>query len=327
LPLTTSIPAPLIVLAGPTASGKTSLAIHLAEAFDGEIVSCDSVSVYRGLDIGSAKPSPEERARVPHHGLDWYAPNEEATAGDYARRARAALADITSRGKLPIVAGGTGLYLRALIEGLAPAPRDEPLRDRLRTREARRPGSLHRLLTRLDTRAAAAIHANDIPKVIRALEMTLLARQPQTTQWATGRDPLQGYKILRLGLEPLRAALYERINARAAAMFERGLVEETAALVAAYGDNTRSLGALGYAQARALLHGEITRDEAIAQAKQGHRNYAKRQLTWFRRDTDMHWLRGFGDAPGIQHEAAETTREFASTKWLQEEAPGGAGKD
>jgi tRNA dimethylallyltransferase len=295
---------PLLVLAGPTASGKTSLALHLAEQLNGEILSCDSVSVYRGLDIGSAKPSPEERARVPHHGLDWYAPNEEATAGDYARRARAALADITSRGKLPLVAGGTGLYLRALIEGLAPAPqRDEDLRDRLRTRESRCPGSLHRLLSRFDARAAAAIHANDIPKVIRALEMTLLARQPQTTQWAMGREPLQGYKILRLGLDPPRPALYDRINVRAAAMFDRGLVEETAALVTAYGDNIRSLGALGYAQARALLRGEITREEAIAQAQQGHRNYAKRQLTWFRRDPDMHWLHGFGDASDIQREA------------------------
>ncbi|WP_235011605.1 tRNA (adenosine(37)-N6)-dimethylallyltransferase MiaA [Bryocella elongata] len=311
--LTASIPAPLIVLAGPTASGKTSLAIHLAEQLNGEILSCDSVSVYRGLDIGSAKPSLEERTRIPHYGLDWYAPNEEATAGDYARRGRIALADITSRGKLPIVAGGTGLYLRALIEGLAPAPqRDEALRDRLRAREEKRPGSLHRLLTRFDARAAAAIHANDIPKVIRALEMTLLAQAPQTTQWAAGKEALEGYSVLRLGLDPPRALLYERINARAAAMFERGLVEETAAIRAEYGEALRSMGALGYAQASALLRGEITREEAIRAAQQGHRNYAKRQLTWFRREPDMRWLQGFGDAANIQHEALETTLDFLS---------------
>jgi tRNA dimethylallyltransferase len=305
---------PLIVLVGPTASGKTSLALHLAEAFHGEILSCDSVAVYRGLEVGSAKSSPEERTRVPHHGLDWYAPSEEATAGDYARRARAALTEITARHKLPIVAGGTGLYLRALFEGLAPAPlRNQPLRDRLRQREARRSGSLHRLLSRFDPRAAAAIHANDVPKLIRALEMTLLARRPQTTQWATGREPLHGYRILRLGLDPPRAALYDRINARAEAMFTRGLVEETAALIAQYGESPRSLGALGYAQARALLRGEISLDDAIRAAQQGHRNYAKRQLTWFRRDPAIHWLPHFGDAPQTRAEALTLVQTFLAT--------------
>jgi tRNA dimethylallyltransferase len=318
LPATTTSAA-LIVLAGPTASGKTALALHLAEEFHGEILSCDSVAVYRGLDIGSAKPSPEDRARIPHHGLGWYDPEEHATAGDYARRARDVLADITARGKLPIVAGGTGLYLRALIEGLAPAPqRDEALRNRLRARESRRPGSLHKLLTRLDPArkaSSSAIHANDIPKLIRALEMTLLARAPQTQQWSAGREPLTGYRILRLGLDPPRAALYDRINARAAAMFlseppKPGILEETAALIAQYGEHTRSLNALGYAQASALLRGELTREEAIRAAQQGHRNYAKRQLTLFRREPHMHWLKGFGDTPQLQADTAHLAREF-----------------
>jgi len=315
LPLTTSIPAPLIVLAGPTASGKTSLAIHLAEAFDGEIVSCDSVSVYRGLDIGSAKPSPEERARVPHHGLDWYAPNEEATAGDYARRARAALADITSRGKLPIVAGGTGLYLRALLDGLFAAPqRDEFLRTKLRARAQKNPTHLHRILTRLDPAAAQLIHANDTPKIIRAIEVTLTVRQPITQQWEQGREPLTGYRVLRLGLNPPRAALYDRINRRAYEMFDRGLVEETTQLVETYGFNCRAFTSLGYAQAIAVLRNELTREEAVAACAQGHRNYAKRQLTWFRKDPAIHWLSSFGSDPDLQREAAALVIEHVTPR-------------
>ena len=299
------VPTPLIVVAGPTASGKTALALRLAEAFQGEIVSCDAVAIYRGLDIGSAKPSPAERARVPHHALDLLAPDQAANAGDYARAARACLADIRDRSRLPIVAGGTGLYLRALLDGLAPAPpRDEALRDRLRRLAARRgSGALHRLLRRVDPAAASSIHANDIPKLIRSLEVTLLARRPQTEQWSAGREPLEGFRVLQLGLNPPRAALYERINVRAARMFDRGLLEETAAIRASYGDQARALGSLGYAQALAFLRGDLSRAEAIAAARQGHRNYAKRQLTWFRREPAMHWLPGFGDDPEIQGEA------------------------
>jgi tRNA dimethylallyltransferase len=298
---------PLVVVAGPTASGKTALALHLAEALGGEIVSCDSVAVYRLMDIGSAKPTPEERVRIPHYCLDLFWPNEPCTAGDYARHARAAIADIRDRGKLPIVAGGTGLYLRSLLEGLAPAPpRDEALRDRLRALAAAR-GSvyLHRILQRLDSRAAQLIHANDEPKLIRSIEVTLAARRPQTEQWTEGRDPLTGYRILQFGLNPPRAALYDRINQRAAAMFDRGLIAETDMLRTRFGSDCRALTALGYSQAMLVLGGELTLTGAIAAAQQGHRNYAKRQLTWFRRDPAMHWFPSFGDDAAIQAEALQ----------------------
>ncbi|HEV2578886.1 MAG TPA: tRNA (adenosine(37)-N6)-dimethylallyltransferase MiaA [Acidobacteriaceae bacterium] len=298
---------PLVVIVGPTASGKTALALHLAEHFEGEIVSCDAVAVYRGLDVGSAKPTADERARVPHHAIDILDADEPSTAGDYARAARAVLAEIKRRGKLPIVTGGTGLYLRALLEGLAPAPaRDEELRERLRERAARRgPEYLHRLLRRLDPAAAAAIHPNDVPKIIRSIEVTLAARQPQSEQWRAGRDRLQGFRVLQIGLNPARAELYARINERAARMFDAGLMEETRAAQERFGDACRALASLGYAQAAALLRGEMTRAEAIAAAQQGHRNYAKRQMTWFRRDKQIEWLDGFGDDPEVQARAME----------------------
>jgi tRNA dimethylallyltransferase len=312
VPSPTQSAHPLVVLAGPTASGKTALALELAEEFDGEIVSCDSVSVYRYLEIGSAKPSAEERARVPHHCLDLYDPDEATTAGDWARHARAALEEITGRGRLPIIAGGTGLYLRALLEGLAPLPkRDEALRERLRTHAAEQtPGYLHRLLHRIDPHAAQLIHPNDTPKLIRALEVALTTDTTQTEQWAAGREGLSGYRMLKLGLEPERALLYERINSRAAAMFDRGLVEETDAIRQRFGEECRSLGSLGYSQAMGVLRGEVTLETAVGQAQQGHRNYAKRQLTWFRSDPSMHWLRRAGDDPATQAEALALAGEF-----------------
>jgi tRNA dimethylallyltransferase len=295
----------LIVVVGPTASGKTALALTLAQRFNGEIVSCDSVAVYRGMEIGTAKPTLDERARVPHHMIDIVAPDEPCTAGDYSRHARESIAGITERGHLPIVAGGTGLYLRALLDGLFPAPkRNEPLRTRLRVRSATH---LHRILTRLDPTAATLIHANDTPKLIRAIEVTLAARQPITTQWQQPRDPLTGFRILRLGLNPPRAELYDSINHRAAEMFDRGLVEETTLLVERYGYDCRPLTSLGYAQSIAFLRNEITRDEAVAQAQQGHRNYAKRQLTWFRKDPAIHWLPGLGSDESIIAEANTLT--------------------
>jgi tRNA dimethylallyltransferase len=308
---------PLIVIAGPTASGKTALALMLAEALGGEIVSCDSLAVYRLMEIGTAKPTLAERERVPHHCLDLYWPDEACTAGDYARAARAAIAEIRERGKLPIVAGGTGLYLRALLDGLAPTPtRDEALRERLREIARRREAKwLHRVLQRLDPKAAAAIHANDTPKLVRAIEVTLAAGAPQSAQWKQGREPLEGYRVLQLGLGPDRERLYARIHSRAAAMFERGLLEETEALRARYGDGCRNLAALGYAQAMSVLRGETTVAEAVLAAQQGHRNYAKRQLTWFRREPAMHWLAGFGDEPAIQTEALRLAREHV-TGWL-----------
>jgi tRNA dimethylallyltransferase len=296
---------PLVVLHGATASGKTSLAVHLAEQFSGEIVSCDSVAVYRELEIGTAKPSPEERARAPHHMLDAVTPDQPYTAGDYARDARASLAAIVARGNLPIVAGGTGLYLRALIDGLFPGPaRFETLRVRLRELEKERgSGYLARILQRLDPVSAARIHPNDAPKLVRAIEVTLAARQPMSTLWEAGRDPLQGFHILRLGLDPPRPALYARINQRAAAMFSQGLVEETEQLLARYGADCRPLASLGYKQAGMLLRGDLSLEDAIASTQQGHRNYAKRQTTWFCREPNVHWLNGFGDDSAMVHEA------------------------
>ncbi|HYX70692.1 MAG TPA: tRNA (adenosine(37)-N6)-dimethylallyltransferase MiaA [Terriglobales bacterium] len=296
----------LVVIVGPTASGKTALSLFLAERFGGEIVNCDSVAAYRELEIGTAKPSAEERHRVPHHLFDIVSPAEPLTAGDYARRARAALDEIRGRDRLPLVVGGTGLYLRALIEGLFPGPpRSKELRARLRAR-AQEKGSahLHRMLARLDPAAAHAIHPNDTAKLIRAIEVCLAARQKMTDLWAQGRDPLRGFRILRLGLDPERNALYARINERARRMFEAGLVEETRALLAHYGDSAPPLSSLGYRQAGQLLRGEIDRKLAVWAAQQAHRNYAKRQMTWFRREPDVRWLRGFGDDPALQAEAA-----------------------
>ena len=302
--------APLVVVAGPTASGKTALALALAEQFSGEIVSCDSVAVYRGMEIGTAKPTPEERTRVPHHLIDILEPDQPCTAGDYSRLAREAIQGISQRGRLPVVSGGTGLYLRALLDGLFPAPailetRREPLRAKLRQRvQQKGPAHLHRILARLDPAAANLIHANDTPKVIRAIEVTLAARQPITRQWQQPRDPLTGFRVLRLGLNPPRPALYARIDFRATDMFDCGLVEETTQLVETYGFECRPLTSLGYAQAVAVLRGEITRDEAVALTQQGHRNYAKRQLTWFRKDREIQWLPGFGSDQEIVGQAA-----------------------
>jgi tRNA dimethylallyltransferase len=310
----------LIVIAGPTASGKTALSLALAERFGGEVVSCDSVAVYRELEIGTAKPTPEERARAPHHLIDLLAPTELMTAGEYARRAREVLRAIKERRRLPIVVGGTGLYLRALLEGLAEGPqRSEELRRRLR-RAAQRRGVdwLHRMLRRLDYAAAARIHPNDVPKVIRALEVCLMARRPITALWEQGREPLRGFRILRLGLAPDRNALYTRINGRAERMFEAGLAEETARLYALYGEAARPLQATGYKQALQFVQGTVNRKTALWAAQQAHRNYAKRQLTWFRREPGVHWLKGFGDDPEIQAEAIRIVEKELSNRVIEQ---------
>ena len=309
----------LVVVLGPTASGKTALSIRLAERFAGEIVSCDSVVVYRGMEIGTAKPSHEERAQVPHHMIDVYELNEHSTAGDYARRARKAIAEITSRGHLPIVTGGTGLYLRALLEGLFAGPqRSEELRERLLQSNSRHgTGWLHRILEILDAAAAERIHAHDVSKLIRAIEVSLQANRPMSEAWKEGREPLTGYRVLRIGLEPERQALYARINARAKRMFDAGLLNEMRTLIAKYGEGQRALDSLGYKQARAVLHSKMTYEAAITAVQQGHRNYAKRQQTWFRREPEVHWLKGFGDDTEIAAEAKE----------LIEQALGGSSRE
>jgi tRNA dimethylallyltransferase len=296
-----------VVILGPTASGKTHLSLALAKKFSGEIVSCDSVAVYRGFDIGTAKPSSEECARIPHHLLDVVEPSEPFTAGDYSRLARATIAQIAARDRLPIVVGGTGLYLRALLDGLfAGPPRSEELRERLRAAaELNAPEHLHQLLERLDPKAAAKIHANDHSKLIRAIEVCLAARSKMTELWQQGRNALTGFRILRIGLDPDRGRLYERINQRAAAMFARGLVQEANSLGEKFGDKIPTLTSLGYKQAMQLLNGETDEPSAIAAAQQGHRNYAKRQMTWFRREPNVQWFKSFGDDHSLQAQVSE----------------------
>jgi len=294
----------LAVILGPTGSGKTALSVALGRRFDGEIVSCDSVAVYRGLEIGSAKPSAEQRKLVPHHLLDVVDPDAFYTAGDYSRAAREAIAGVVGRGRLPIVTGGTGLYLRALLQGLFPGPqRSVALRDRLlRKAETRGPLSLHRILKRIDPASAARIHVNDTAKVIRAIEVTLAAARPMSEAWKEGSQALTGYRVLRLGLDPARPQLYQRINGRAEDMFAQGLIEETRELRARYG-RSPALDSLGYRQAAQYLDGTLTYEQAVAAASQGHRNYAKRQLTWFRREPEVRWLNRFGDDPALLAEA------------------------
>jgi len=297
----------LVVILGPTASGKSALALHIAGRVHGEIISCDSVAVYREFEIGTAKPSPEERAVVPHHMIDIAGPTERVTAGDYSRQARQALHDIAARGRLAVVAGGSGLYLRALLEGLFPGPpRSDDLRARLRERAGERGAEyLHKLLRRMDPPAAQAIHANDVAKVVRALEVSISARMPITGLWQQGRDALAGFRILRIGLNPDRDALYQRINDRALRMFSAGLVEETRNLAARYGSSPWPLSSLGYKQALEYLRGELSLEQAITAAQQGHRNYAKRQMTWFRREPEVHWIAGFGSEPVVRSAAEE----------------------
>ncbi|MGO8984058.1 MAG: tRNA (adenosine(37)-N6)-dimethylallyltransferase MiaA [Terriglobales bacterium] len=314
----------LVVVLGPTASGKTALALAVARRFHGEIVNCDSVAMYREFEIGTAKPTAAERAEIPHHLLDCVNPLADINAGEYARLARQVLREIAQRDRipgespstnperrrsLPIVSGGTGLYLRALLQGLFAGPqRSEELRNRLRTRvEKRGKEHLHRILRRFDPAAAERIHANDVAKVIRAIEVCVASRQstwPTMTElWQQGREPLRGFRILRLGLNPQRESLYARINQRASKMFDEGLMAETEGLLRKYGEEARPLSSLGYKQAVQFLRGQIARESAQEAAQQAHRNYAKRQMTWFRREPDVHWLSGFGDDPAIQAES------------------------
>jgi tRNA dimethylallyltransferase len=302
----------LVVILGPTASGKTALSLALAEKLNGEIVNCDSVAMYREFDIGTAKPTPAERGSVPHHLFDCVDPTQDVTAGEYARQARQILQEIKSRGRVPVVVGGTGLYLRALLEGLFAGPeRSEEMRERLRRQAAERGSNyLHRVLSRLDPTTAAKIHPNDAPKLIRAIEVCLSSRQKMSELWQQGKDPLVGFRILRLGLDPDRAVLYERINHRAEQMLQEGLIEETKGLIGKYGKSARPLGSLGYKQADEFLRGDIPRDQILSVIQQGHRNYAKRQVTWFRREPEVIWLRGFGEDPQIQRTAMESIEAF-----------------
>jgi len=297
---------------GPTGAGKSELALLLAEAFQGEIVNCDSIQVYRGMDIGSAKLSITARRGIPHHLIDIVSVDCELTAGAYSRLGRQALDSIRNRQRLPIVAGGTGFYLRALLDGLSPAPsRHEPLRARLHTLAERRPAALHRFLRIHDPAAALRIHPNDRQKLIRALELTLLAGQPATHVQSAPRDRLQGFAVLKLGLAPDRTLLRERLDQRSAAMFHGGLLEETRTLLAAgFSPQAKPLQSLGYKQAQQVLSGRLPLDQAIYECQVRTRQYAKRQMTWFRHEPEVVWLHGFGSDASVQQQARERVKAF-----------------
>ena len=300
---------PLIAIVGPTAAGKSALALALAERLNGEVVNYDSVQLYRGFDVGSGKLPPAERRGVAHHLLDYLEPAGVFTAGDYRREALKVLADLCPRAKLPIFVGGTGLYLRALLVGLFEGPvRSEALRQRLRALVERRGREyLHRLLAHLDAAAAARIQPRDTQKLIRALEVCILAKQPLSALHARGRAGLVGYSVTKLGLNPPRAELYDRINRRVERMFAAGLIEETQTLFH-HPDAARikPLGALGYRQACLVLEGKASREEAVSATQAATRHYAKRQWTWFRREADVTWIEGFGDDPHVQSRIMET---------------------
>ncbi|MEZ5403693.1 MAG: tRNA (adenosine(37)-N6)-dimethylallyltransferase MiaA [Bryobacteraceae bacterium] len=288
---------PILVVAGPTAAGKSNLSLAIAREFDGEIVNADSVQIYRHFDIGSAKLPAEQREGIPHHLLDIVEPDAVFTAGDYARSARAVLGDTAARGKVPVVTGGTGFYIRALFDGLFEGPaRDSELRTRLARREGRQPGSLHRWLTRFDPAAAARIHPHDVNKTVRALEILLLARRPVSQLHAEGRDRLEGCRRLLFVLDPPREALYERIDARSRALFHAGLVDEVRTILSrGYRRDAKPFESLGYVQALGVVDGRLTIEEAIAETAMMTRRYAKRQRTWFRKEPDAIWIADFGE--------------------------------
>ena len=301
---------PLAIIVGPTGAGKSSLALALASRFDGEIVNCDSLQLYRGFDIGSAKTPVAERGNIRHHLLDVLGAETVYSAGDYARDARVALQEISERGRLPLVVGGTGFYLRALLEGLPELPSREPgLRQKLDRREQARPGSLFRLLRRLEPAAAARIHPRDTQKIIRALEVRLLTGGSLPAREAAA--PLKGYRVLKIGLAPDRTLLREAIARRTRCMFEQGLIEEVRGLLAGgLTGNEKPFEALGYKEALAHVRGALTLEQAIAAAEIETRQYAKRQMTWFRRDPEIRWLAGFGSDDNVVREAAPWIQEL-----------------
>jgi tRNA dimethylallyltransferase len=274
----------LIVIAGPTGVGKTHLALRLAETLHGEIVNYDSVQVYRGFDIGSAKPSAEERAPVPHHLFDVVEADEEFNAADYARLARGICDDVAARGHRPVLAGGTFFYLRALLGGLPEMPgRNEALRKRLRRIP---PPRLHRWLSKVDPQSGRKIAPADRHRVERALEVWISSGRP-ISSWEHVMEEIPSIKIA-LTLE--RALLVEALDRRVDAMYARGLVEETRQLLARYPREARPFGAIGYAEAAAVVMGERTVEEAVAETRRRTRAYAKRQMTWLRAERNVHWV-------------------------------------
>jgi len=303
--------APLVAVVGPTASGKSAMGVWLAERLGGEVAACDSTQLYRGFDIGTAKPSAGERRGIPQHLIDVLGPREEATAGGYRQLALAVLNDLRQRRKLPIFTVGTGLYLRALLEGLAEVPqRSEELRARLRASvEEHSPDHLHQVLKRLDPVTASKIAPADQQKLIRAIEVCLLARKPISELHREGRVPLEGWRVLKIGLNPPREKLNERIQSRTDAMLGRGWLEEVKTLLASgMSEDVKPFDFIGYRELRAVLQKKTLLAEAREAIQQATRRYAKRQVTWFRKEQDVRWFSGFGDDPAIQSDAFEWLR-------------------
>jgi len=307
----------IIAIVGPTASGKTEVAILVAEALGGEVVSADSMQVYRGMDIGTGKPTAEQRARVRHHLIDIIDPQEPFSVADYQQRAERAIEDIWSRGRQPLLVGGSGLYVRAVIDGLSfpMAPPDPELRRRL-TNEARARGAaaLHARLASIDPCAASRIHPNDEKRIVRALEVYEQTGVPISRLQAVDRERRPRYNTRQFGLTWPRCALYQRIEERVDRMIEAGLVEEVRALLdRGLGEDLVPMRGLGYAQIIPYLRGQCTLAEAVRVLKRDTRRFAKRQLTWFGADRRIEWL----DMSGLggPREAAELIVRKSEARW------------
>ena len=299
---------PVVALVGPTASGKSALGIEMALRFGGEIINCDSVQVYREIEIATAKVPPHERRGVPHHLIDFVPPHVRFTAGEWARRAADVIRDIESRGRLALLVGGTGLYLRALREPFFESPpTDERLRSRLLAlRERRGPEHLHRMLSRLDPDAAARLAPRDWSRVQRALEVYFQTGLPLSRQRVGRPAPPEFARRIRVfALSPPREELYRRIDERTASHFDGGLVEEVRDLLArGVPADSSALGSHGYRRVVEHLRGERDLESAVEQTRLDVRHYAKRQMTWFRREPGVEWVEGFGDEARVQQEVA-----------------------
>lgn len=302
----------MIVIAGPTGVGKSELAVRLAETVGGEIVNYDSVQIYRGFDIGSAKPSAAIRARVPHHLYDIVDATEEFNAADYARLARTTCEGIIARGKVPILAGGTFFYLRALLSGLPEMPgRDEKLRARIRriAGKARGPARLHRWLSKIDPQSGRKIAPADRHRVERALEVWIRSGRPISSWERENDETTEVLNALKLALTIERPRLVAALNARVEAMYAAGLVDETRGLLERFPRDARPFGTIGYREAAAVVAGELTPEAAIEETKRRTRAYAKRQMTWLRSERNVHWL-----------DASDREKAFAAAVRLVEES-------
>jgi tRNA dimethylallyltransferase len=299
----------VLVIVGPTASGKSELAVRLAEEFGGEVVNADSMQVYRGMEIGTARPSPELMERVPHHLFGFVSPEVNFTAADFIIAADAAIAEILSRGNIPVIAGGTGLYIRTLLGGLAPSPpADEPYRRELEVL-ADREGTehLHALLARVDTVTADRLHVNDRVRIIRALEVFHRSGRPLSAYQQEHSFADQRYNALKIGIQVPRNILYQRIEQRVDAMIAAGLAAEIEQLLSqGYSADLKSMGAIGYREICGVISGATSLTEAVELIKKNTRRYAKRQLTWFKSDHEIYWL----EYPETFDKISQIVREF-----------------